>query len=137
MELIHETQCNGQLLLFLLKTQSIYKLFSLRHWALYLRLVATHILFYIYIKFTNLLHLIALDTAFFLLTDAWNFSCKVHDIEAVVKRFKTDLHNAAGFIQEPKKLKECVKELYGKYVSDDTVSLFSFLSFTYSLIWVE
>ncbi|XP_066926478.1 cilia- and flagella-associated protein 57-like [Clytia hemisphaerica] len=44
----------------------------------------------------------------------------VHDKQALVKRFKTDLHNAAGFIQEPKKLKEHVKELYGKYVSDDT-----------------
>lgn len=44
----------------------------------------------------------------------------VHDVEAVVKRFKTDLHNAAGYIQEPKKLKEHVKELYCKYVSDDT-----------------
>ena len=51
------------------------------------------------------------------------FCDKVHDVEAVVKRFKTDLHNAAGFIQEPKKLKECIKELYGKYVNDDTVSM--------------
>ena len=46
---------------------------------------------------------------------------QIHDVEEVVKRFKTDLHNAAGFIQDPKKLKEHVKELYGKYVSDDTV----------------
>ena len=45
MEWIHETQCNGQLLLLLLKTQSIYKLLCLRHWALYLRVVTTHILF--------------------------------------------------------------------------------------------
>merc|ERR1719494_349160 len=45
---------------------------------------------------------------------------KGHDIQAMVKRFKTDLHNAVGFIQEPKKLKENVKELYVKYVSDDT-----------------
>jgi len=44
----------------------------------------------------------------------------VHDVQALVKRFKTDLHHAAGFIQEPKKLKECIKGLYGKYVSDDT-----------------
>ena len=55
--LIHETQCNGQLLLFLLKTESICKLFCLWHWALYLRVVATHILFqyiykYIYIIYT-------------------------------------------------------------------------------------
>ena len=50
-----------------------------------------------------------------------DFPLQVHDKQALVKRFKTDLHNAAGFIQEPKKLKEHVKELYGKYVSDDTV----------------
>ena len=47
----------------------------------------------------------------------------MHDVQALVKRFKTDLHNAAGYVQEPKKLKEHVKELYGKYVSDDTVSI--------------
>ena len=47
---------------------------------------------------------------------------QIHDVEEGVKRFKTDLHNAAGFIQDPKKLKEHVKELYGKYVSDDTVT---------------
>ena len=65
----------------------------------------------------------------------------MHDVEAVIKRFKTDLHNAAGFIQEPKKLKEHVKELYEintsvmtRYaynllynVSDDTVRLQSSL----------
>ncbi|XP_028390638.1 cilia- and flagella-associated protein 57-like [Dendronephthya gigantea] len=45
---------------------------------------------------------------------------KVTDIEAVVKRFKTDLYNCVGFIQEPKKLKESVKQLYQKYVQDDT-----------------
>ena len=43
-------------------------------------------------------------------------------MEAVVKRFKTDLHNCVGFIQEPKKLKENVKSLYEKYVQDETVS---------------
>lgn len=46
---------------------------------------------------------------------------KVHDVEAVVKRFKTDLHNTVGLIQEPKKLKESIKQIYVKYVSDDTV----------------
>jgi len=50
------------------------------------------------------------------------FLSQVHDVQALVKRFKTDLHNAAGYIQEPKKLKEHIKDLYGKYVSDDTVS---------------
>ncbi|XP_068095524.1 cilia- and flagella-associated protein 57 [Hyperolius riggenbachi] len=43
---------------------------------------------------------------------------KVRDVEAVVKRFKTDLHNCAGFIQEPKKLKDTVRELYAKYVQE-------------------
>ena len=46
---------------------------------------------------------------------------QVRDVEAVVKRFKTDLHNCVGFIQEPKKLKENVKTLYQKYVQDETV----------------
>ncbi|XP_069083885.1 cilia- and flagella-associated protein 57 [Pleurodeles waltl] len=41
---------------------------------------------------------------------------KVRDVEAVVKRFKTDLHNCVGYIQEPKKLKDTIVELYSKYV---------------------
>ncbi|XP_008164902.1 cilia- and flagella-associated protein 57 isoform X2 [Chrysemys picta bellii] len=41
---------------------------------------------------------------------------KERDMEALVKRFKTDLHNCVGFIQEPKKLKEGIRELYDKYV---------------------
>ncbi|XP_069837406.1 cilia- and flagella-associated protein 57 isoform X1 [Dendropsophus ebraccatus] len=43
---------------------------------------------------------------------------KVRDVEAVVKRFKTDLHNCVGFIQEPKKLKDNIRELYAKYVQE-------------------
>ncbi|XP_044157486.1 cilia- and flagella-associated protein 57 [Bufo gargarizans] len=43
---------------------------------------------------------------------------KVRDVEAVVKRFKTDLHNCVGFIQEPKKLKDNIRELYSKYVQE-------------------
>ena len=43
-------------------------------------------------------------------------------MEGVVKRFKTDLHNTVGLIQEPKKLKESIKQIYVKYVSDETVS---------------
>lgn len=39
----------------------------------------------------------------------------------MVKRFKTELYNCVGFIQDPKKLKESVKQLYQKYVQDDTV----------------
>ncbi|XP_050817064.1 cilia- and flagella-associated protein 57 isoform X2 [Gopherus flavomarginatus] len=41
---------------------------------------------------------------------------KERDMEALVRRFKTDLHNCVGFIQEPKKLKEGIRELYDKYV---------------------
>ena len=53
LELIHETQCNGQLLLFLSKKSKVYKLLCSQHWALYLRVVATHILFsIIYIIYT-------------------------------------------------------------------------------------
>uniref|UniRef100_A0A8C5QD76 Cilia and flagella associated protein 57 n=1 Tax=Leptobrachium leishanense TaxID=445787 RepID=A0A8C5QD76_9ANUR len=47
---------------------------------------------------------------------------KVRDVEAVVKRFKTDLHNCAGFIQEPKKLKDSIAELYSKYVQESDVA---------------
>merc|ERR1719494_598157 len=46
---------------------------------------------------------------------------RVRDVEAVVKRFKTDLHNCAGLIQDPKKLKDSVKEIYQKYVQDETL----------------
>ena len=38
-----------------------------------------------------------------------------------MKRFKTDVHNCVGFIQDPKKLKESVKNLHEKYVQDETV----------------
>ncbi|XP_063153827.1 cilia- and flagella-associated protein 57 isoform X2 [Candoia aspera] len=41
---------------------------------------------------------------------------KERDMEALVKRFKTDLHNCVGLIQEPKKLKECIRDIYEKYV---------------------
>jgi len=47
---------------------------------------------------------------------------KVRDVEAVVKRFKTDLHNCVAFIQEPKVLKDSIKALYTKYVQEDVVS---------------
>ncbi|KAM9326708.1 cilia- and flagella-associated protein 57 [Gastrophryne carolinensis] len=43
---------------------------------------------------------------------------KVRDVEAVVKRFKTDLHNCVGFIQEPKKLKDTIRELHARYVQE-------------------
>uniref|UniRef100_A0A8D0L5H4 Cilia- and flagella-associated protein 57 n=1 Tax=Sphenodon punctatus TaxID=8508 RepID=A0A8D0L5H4_SPHPU len=35
---------------------------------------------------------------------------------SLVKQFKTDLHNCVGLIQEPKKLKEGIRDLYEKYV---------------------
>nr|XP_016848705.1 PREDICTED: cilia- and flagella-associated protein 57 [Anolis carolinensis] len=41
---------------------------------------------------------------------------KERDMEALIKRFKTDLHNCVGLIQEPKKLKESIKDIYVKYV---------------------
>ncbi|XP_018422114.1 PREDICTED: cilia- and flagella-associated protein 57 isoform X1 [Nanorana parkeri] len=47
---------------------------------------------------------------------------KVRDVEALVKRFKTDMHNCVGFIQEPKKLKDTIRELYSKYVQESDVA---------------
>eukprot|EP00069_Balaena_mysticetus_P003368 bmy_16613T0 len=38
------------------------------------------------------------------------------DLEALVKRFKTDLHNCVAYIQEPRQLKEKVRALFEKYV---------------------
>ena len=46
----------------------------------------------------------------------------MRDVEAVVKRFKTDLHNCVGYIQDPKMLKESIKALYSKHVQEDIVS---------------
>ncbi|XP_061307511.1 cilia- and flagella-associated protein 57 [Pezoporus flaviventris] len=43
---------------------------------------------------------------------------KKQNMEALIKRFKADLHNCAGFIQEPKKLKNGIRELYTKYVQE-------------------
>lgn len=37
-------------------------------------------------------------------------------MEALIKRFKMDLHNCVGFIQDYKKLKAGIRELYTKYV---------------------
>ncbi|XP_053099420.1 cilia- and flagella-associated protein 57 isoform X2 [Hemicordylus capensis] len=41
---------------------------------------------------------------------------KERDMEALVKRFKIDLHDCVGLIQEPKKLKESIRDIYEKYV---------------------
>uniref|UniRef100_A0A8B9F126 Cilia and flagella associated protein 57 n=1 Tax=Amazona collaria TaxID=241587 RepID=A0A8B9F126_9PSIT len=43
---------------------------------------------------------------------------KKQNMEALLKRFKADLHNCAGFIQEPKKLKNGIHELYTKYMQE-------------------
>ena len=47
---------------------------------------------------------------------------RVRDVEAVVRRFKTDLHNCVGYIQDPKLLKESIRALYQKHVQEDIVS---------------
>ncbi|KAM6343173.1 cilia- and flagella-associated protein 57 [Alca torda] len=41
---------------------------------------------------------------------------KKQNMEALIKRFKTDLHNCVGFIQDSKKMKDGIRELYSKYV---------------------
>ncbi|GAB5574965.1 cilia- and flagella-associated protein 57 isoform X1 [Prionailurus iriomotensis] len=41
---------------------------------------------------------------------------KERDLEALVRRFKTDLHNCVAYIQEPRLLKEKVRALFEKYV---------------------
>ncbi|KAK2543324.1 Cfap57 [Columba livia] len=41
---------------------------------------------------------------------------KKQNMEVLVNRFKTDLHNCVGFIQDSKKLKDGIRELYTKYV---------------------
>ncbi|KAM7106339.1 cilia- and flagella-associated protein 57 [Ciconia maguari] len=47
---------------------------------------------------------------------------KKQNMEALIKRFKTDLHNCVGFIQDSKKMKDGIRELYTKYVQQsDTV----------------
>ncbi|XP_072430665.1 cilia- and flagella-associated protein 57 isoform X1 [Chiloscyllium punctatum] len=46
---------------------------------------------------------------------------KVRSVESIVKHFKTDLYNCIAFIQEPKKLKDSVQQLYEKYVPQSEV----------------
>ncbi|XP_037639358.1 cilia- and flagella-associated protein 57 [Sebastes umbrosus] len=41
---------------------------------------------------------------------------KVKDLEMHLQRFKSDLHNCASFIQEPRKLKDSVQMIYARYV---------------------
>lgn len=53
-------------------------------------------------------------------------------MEALVKRFKTDLHNCVAYIQDPRLLKEKVRGLFEKYVQQaDMVSPASFLGLTF------
>eukprot|EP00002_Diphylleia_rotans_P000168 TRINITY_DN1008_c0_g1_i6.p1 TRINITY_DN1008_c0_g1~~TRINITY_DN1008_c0_g1_i6.p1 ORF type:complete len:244 (-),score=74.30 TRINITY_DN1008_c0_g1_i6:414-1145(-) len=40
---------------------------------------------------------------------------KIHDYEGVLKRFRTDLHDTVQHIQDPKALKDSVKQLYQKH----------------------
>ncbi|XP_076149428.1 cilia- and flagella-associated protein 57-like [Alosa pseudoharengus] len=46
---------------------------------------------------------------------------RVKDMESLVHRFKTDLHHCVSFIQDPKKLKDSIRELYERYVQQSDV----------------
>ncbi|XP_030630638.1 cilia- and flagella-associated protein 57 [Chanos chanos] len=46
---------------------------------------------------------------------------RVKDLERLVERFKTDLHNCVSFIQKPKELKDCLHKLYEHYVQESDV----------------
>ncbi|XP_062412142.1 cilia- and flagella-associated protein 57-like [Sardina pilchardus] len=41
---------------------------------------------------------------------------RVLDGQALMKRFKTDLHNCVAFIQEPQRLKPAIKDLHDRYI---------------------
>uniref|UniRef100_A0A3Q1ITP4 EML-like second beta-propeller domain-containing protein n=1 Tax=Anabas testudineus TaxID=64144 RepID=A0A3Q1ITP4_ANATE len=41
---------------------------------------------------------------------------KVKDLETHLQRFKSDLHNCVGFIQDPRRLKESMQMIYARYV---------------------
>ncbi len=45
------------------------------------------------------------------------------NIQAMVRRFRTDLYNVVGTIQDPKDLKEGILELYKKHIQNDLVRL--------------
>lgn len=65
-----------------------------------------------------------------------NFCGQVKDLETHLWRLKSDLHNCAGFIQEPKKLKDSVRVLYSHYVPlDDSVSASQWVDES-SWLWV-
>ncbi|NXW67652.1 CFA57 protein, partial [Hirundo rustica] len=41
---------------------------------------------------------------------------KKQDMETLIKRFKSDLHNCVSFINDSRKMKDSIRELYTKYV---------------------
>ena len=43
---------------------------------------------------------------------------QVQDLKVELKNIKAGLHNTSRFIQEPKELKEKIKELYRKHLQD-------------------
>ncbi|KAM6962429.1 cilia- and flagella-associated protein 57-like [Aplochiton taeniatus] len=47
---------------------------------------------------------------------------RMESMEALVHKFKTDLHNCVNFIQEPNKLKGRIRELYLHYVQQSDVT---------------
>lgn len=49
--------------------------------------------------------------------DKYVFCGQLMDLETHLQRLKSDLHNCVGFIQEPKKLKDSMKMIYSRYVS--------------------
>ena len=59
---------------------------------------------------------------------------QVKDVEAVNIRIKTDIHNCTGFMQEPKKLRDCVKNMFHTYVTDDVVGRHLIIICFFSLI---
>lgn len=43
---------------------------------------------------------------------------QMHDLRVELRNIKAGLHNTSRFIQEPKELKEAMKELYKKHLHD-------------------
>ncbi|KAJ8367313.1 hypothetical protein AAFF_G00320970 [Aldrovandia affinis] len=48
---------------------------------------------------------------------------RVRSLQALEQRFKTDVHRCVEFIQEPKKLKDSIRELYRTYVQSSMVNM--------------
>eukprot|EP00163_Fabomonas_tropica_P019041 TRINITY_DN334_c0_g1_i4.p1 TRINITY_DN334_c0_g1~~TRINITY_DN334_c0_g1_i4.p1 ORF type:complete len:1057 (+),score=414.00 TRINITY_DN334_c0_g1_i4:945-4115(+) len=44
---------------------------------------------------------------------------RINDLEAIIRRFKTDLHECVQHIQDPKMLKESVKAVYQRHVTNE------------------